>query len=475
MIREFHTLKIAYHFRNFNERLQLTEKKREIFGTQPLGKLLRDQAIPASAGILVMSVYGIVDTIFVGLWVGSLGIAAITVVQPITFLIASIGMAIGIGGASILSRAFGENNDEKAFLTFGNQIILTVFLGVFFVLIGFLFIDQILSLFGGRGNILDPAKSYFKIVLIGVPFLGWAMMSNNVIRAEGYPRIAMLTIMIPAVVNIILDPIFIIWLDLGLAGAAWATTVSYVSSAIFAVWFFLKDDSQLEFRREYLVPKFHIIREIGTLGSVTIARQSTISLLSVVLNNSLFVYGGELALSIYGIISRLLMFANFPVIGITQGFVPIVGYNYGAKMTRRVKQIIKISMASATAIAVSIFAFIMILTPQLVSLFTNDVGLIERTSPALRAVFLATPLIAINLLGSAYFQAIGRAKPAFILSLSKQGFLLIPLIFLLPLQFGIYGIWYSFPIADLGAAVITAVYLKHHFNKNPLIGKQTKP
>lgn len=461
--------------RNKEKRPELTDKKRQLFGTRPLGKLLRDQAIPASAGILVMSIYGIVDTIFVGLWVGSLGIAAITVVQPITFLIASIGMAIGIGGASIISRAFGENNDEKAYLTFGNQVGLTILFGITFVIIGFVFIDQILSLFGGRGNILDPAKTYFKIVLLGVPFLGWAMMSNNVIRAEGYPRIAMLTIMIPAVVNIILDPVFIIWLDMGLAGAAWATTISYIASAIFATWFFLKGDSQLKLSRKYLKADIPVIKEIGALGSVSFARQGTISLLSVVLNNSLFVYGGEMALSVYGIISRLMMFANFPVIGITQGFVPIVGYNYGAKLVDRVKRMIRLSMVSATAIAVSIFTLIMVFSPQIVSLFTNDTDLIERTTPALRAVFLATPLIAINLLGSAYFQAIGRAKPAFILSLSKQGFLLIPLIFLLPLQFGIYGIWYSFPIADVGAALITAVYLKHHFRKNPLESKEAKP
>lgn len=446
----------------------MTEKKRDIFGTQSLGKLLRNQAIPASAGILVMSIYGIVDTIFVGLWVGSLGIAAITVVQPITFLIASIGMAIGIGGASIISRAFGEDNDEKAFLTFGNQVGLTLLLGAIFVTIGFLFIDQILALFGGRGNVLEPSKTYFKIVLLGVPFLGWAMMSNNVIRAEGFPRIAMLTIMIPALVNIILDPIFIIWLDMGLAGAAWATTISYITSAIFATWFFLRGDSQLKINRKYLKADLPIIREIGALGSVTFARQGTISLLSIVLNNSLFVYGGEIGLSIYGIISRLLMFANFPVLGITQGFVPIVGYNFGANLMDRVKKLIRLSMISATLISLGIFSVIMIFTPHIVAVFTNDSELIQRTTPALRAVFLATPLLAVNLLGSAYFQAIGMARPAFILSLSKQGFLLIPLIFLLPLKFGIYGIWYSFPIADLGAAIITAVYFFYYFKKNPI-------
>ncbi|WP_340105767.1 MATE family efflux transporter [Rhodohalobacter sp. 8-1] len=444
----------------------MNSNKRDAFGTQPLGTLLRNQAIPASAGILVMSIYGIVDTIFVGLWVGPLGIAAITVVQPITFLIASIGMAIGVGGASIISRAFGEGKDQKAFQTFGNQVGLTLTLGVGFVIIGFPFIDQILTLFGGRGDVQGPAREYFTIVLLGTPFLAWAMMSNNVIRAEGYPKIAMLTIMIPAVVNIILDPIFIVGLDMGIAGAAWATTISYMASAGFATWFFLKGGSQLEFRRKSLTPNLPVIKEITSLGAVTFARQGTISLLSIVLNNSLFIYGGEIALSIYGIIGRLLMFANFPVLGITQGFVPIVGYNYGARLMDRVNKLIRLSMASATLISLGIFAVIMVFAPHIVSVFTNDPLLIERTTPALRAVFLATPLLAINLLGSAYFQAIGRARPALILSLSKQGFILIPLFFILPYFFGIYGIWYSFPIADTGAAIITAVFLKYVRDKN---------
>lgn len=447
----------------------MTDNTRDAFGTQPLGTLLRQQAIPASAGILVMSIYGIVDTIFVGLWVGTLGIGAITVVMPITFLIASIGMAIGIGGASIISRSFGEGNDEKAFRVFGNQVGLTLVLGIFFVVVGFLFIDQVLSLFGGRGDVTEPAKEYFTIVLIGIPFLAFAMMSNNVIRAEGYPRIAMFVIMIPAIVNMILDPVFIVWLDMGIAGAAWATTISYISSASFSVWFFTAGKSQMEFNRSILKPDTEIIKETLSLGSVTFARQGTISVLAIVLNNSLFVYGGELALAIYGIIGRLMMFANFPVLGITQGFIPIVGYNFGAGLKQRVSKIIKLSMVSATVIAFMIFSGIMIFTPQIISIFTNDAELIRETIPALRMAFLATPLIAINLLGSAYFQAIGRAKPALILALSKQGFLLIPLIFLLPLQFGINGIWISFPIADLGAAIITGFYFRYAYKKEHVL------
>ncbi len=438
----------------------MTQQKRKEFGTKPLGSLLRQQAIPAAAGILVMSIYGIVDTIFVGLWVGSLGIAAITVVFPITILFGSVGMAIGVGGASVISRAFGEDNEEKAFHTFVLQCGLTVFLGVLFLALGLVFQESILKLFGGRGDALEPSSVYFGIVLLGVPFLALAMMANNVIRAEGYPRTAMFTLIIPAVVNIALDPLLIIYFDMGLAGAAWATTISYVSSAGYAAWFFLSGRTQMVFRKKFLKVKLSLLNEILSLSSVTLARQGTISLLAIVLNNSLFMYGGEIALAAYGIVSRLMLFANFPVIGITQGFIPIVGYNYGAQIIERVRKIIRLSMGSATAIATVTFALIIIFTPQIVSVFTTDEELIRQTVSAMRKVFLATPLIAVNLIGSAYFQAIGMARPAFVLALSKQGFLLIPLVLLLPPVIGLNGIWFAFPLADFGAAVITGIYFK---------------
>ncbi len=439
--------------------------KKERFGKESLGILLREQAIPASVGILVMSIYGIVDTIFVGRWVGSLGIGAITVVMPITFLISSIGMAIGIGGSSIISRAFGENNDEKAYQTFGNQIFLILILASIMVSCGFIFQEAIVDAFGGKGDILEPAALYFKIVLIGVPFLAWAMMSNNIIRAEGYPRFAMYTLLIPAVVNIILDPIFIVWLDMGLAGAAWATSISYIASAIYTVWFFIFGKSQLKLDWRSFSPNFGIIKEISSIGSVTLARQGTISVLSIVLNNALFNYGGEMSVSVYGIINRVMMFANFPVLGITQGFVPIVGYNYGAELFKRVKDLIFLSMRSATLIALGIFTFIMLFTPQLVSIFTEDEALITRSTSALRKVFLATPLLAVSLLGGAYFQAVGKPRQALLLTLSKQGYFLIPLILILPIWFGLDGVWYSFPIADIGAAVITYFFFRKEMEK----------
>lgn len=435
-------------------------KSTDKFGTAPLGGLLREQAFPASIGILVMSIYGIVDTIFVGRYVGPEGIGAITVVLPITFLISSIGMAIGVGGASVLSRALGNKNYEKAYQTFGNQVVMTIVFALLFVVLGYIFSNEFVSLFGGRGDLHEPSLDYFKIVLLGIPFLAWSMMSNNVIRAEGHPRIAMIVMIVPAVINIFLDPLFIIVFEWGLEGAAWATTISYVGSALFTLIHFKSKRSQLVISRKYCIVKPALVKEISALGAVTLARQGVISVLATVLNNSLFYYGGEAGLSTYGIINRVMMFAYFPVLGITQGFIPIVGYNFGAKNKLRVNKIVRISIFWATGLAMSIFVLLMVFASEIASFFTTDQWLIDETAPAFRIVFLATPLLSVSLIISAYFQAIGKALPALLLALTKQGFFLIPLVVILPIYFGIDGIWMAFPIADLGAALVSYIYYK---------------
>ncbi|RMF04142.1 MAG: MATE family efflux transporter, partial [Bacteroidetes bacterium] len=286
-------------------------KKSDALGQEPIGKLLRQQAIPASIGILVMSIYGIVDTIFVGRFVGPIAIGAITVVLPITFLISSIGMAVGIGGSSIVSRAMGRGDRSYAVNTFGNMISLTVGIAITIVLLGIFFQDEILSLFGGKGKTFNAAQEYFGIVLIGIPCLAWAMMSNNVIRAEGQPRIAMISMMVPAIMNLVLDPIFIVGLDMGLAGAGWATAIAYCSAAIFTSWFFFfSGRSDMRISTTCLKLRTRIVKEIFSLGAVTLARQGVIAVLSIILNNALFAYGGALAMSAYGIIQRTMMFAN---------------------------------------------------------------------------------------------------------------------------------------------------------------------
>ena len=428
-------------------------------GTDDIKQLLIKQAVPASIGILFMSVNILVDTIFVGQWIGSLAIAAVTVVLPITFLISSLGMAIGIGGSSIISRALGAKDKEKAYRTFGNQIMMTLVLALFFVVIGFLFSDEILLLFGANGDIMKPAKEFFIPVLIGVPFLALCMMGNNVIRAEGKAKFAMMAMIIPAFGNIILDIIFIKFLDMGMFGAALATTISYFMCFVFILWFFIKK-SELKPSLHHYKLDLSIVKEISSLGLVTFSRQGVVSILAIIINHTLFTYGGEHSVVVYGIISRMLMFALFPILGITHGFLPIAGYNYGAENYNRVKETISISIKYAAVLATFIFILILVFAKPIVSVFTNDADVIAETPQAMRWVFAATPIIALQLIGAAYFQAAGKAIPALLLTLSKQGFFLIPLVLILPNYFGIFGVWVAFPIADILSTIITAYFLR---------------
>ncbi|WP_417800955.1 MATE family efflux transporter [Tenacibaculum sp.] len=429
-------------------------------GTKSISQLILKQAIPASIGILVMSINMIVDTIFVGRWIGVLAIAAITVVLPIAFLISSIGMGVGIGGSSIISRALGANKEDKAFEVFGNQISLTIALSVLFVLVGTFFSTPILRLFGANGNIIVPATEYFDVIVWGVPFLAFAMMGNPVVRAVGKPNYAMLTMLFPAIANIFLDVIFIKFMNLGMYGAGLATSISYAVSGIFILWFFISKKTELKIIPKYFKLNFSIVKEIVSLGGVTVVRQGTISILTIVLNYSLFKYGGEISIAIYGIINRVMLFALFPVLGVTQGFLPIAGYNYGANNTERVKETIKTSILFGTGIAVLIFIMIMLFPTELVGVFTEDEKLLKLTPDALIVAFLATPVITTQLIGSAYFQAAGKALPALLLTLLKQGFFLIPLVYILPKFYGVNGVWMSFPIADVLSTALTYVYLK---------------
>ena len=428
-------------------------------GTQDIKKLLIKQAVPSSIGVLFMSVNILIDTIFVGQWIGSLAIAAVTVVLPITFLISSLGMAIGVGGGSVLSRALGANQKEKAKITFANQIMMTLLLSSFFAILGLFFSDQMLALFGAKGAIVQPAREFFFPIIISVPFLALCMMGNNIIRAEGQAKFAMVAMIIPAFFNIGLDILFIKYLNLGMFGAALATAISYFSCFLFVLWFFLFK-SELKLKMRHFVFNLPIVKEISELSFVTFSRQGVVGILSIILNHTLYTYGGEHSVTIYGIISRMLMFALFPILGITQGFLPIAGYNYGAGYYGRVKESVQLSIKYAAILATIIFLFILIFAEPITAIFTTDESVIAQTPDALRWVFAASPIIAIQLIGAAYFQAAGKAKKALLLTLSKQGFFLIPLVLILPNFLGIFGVWIAFPIADVLSTILTGYYLK---------------
>lgn len=453
----------------------------EELGIEPIGKLLVKQAVPASIGILVMSLNVLVDSIFVGNWIGSIAIAAINVVLPVSFFIAALGMAIGIGGASIISRALGADNKEKALKTFGNQITLTLLVTITMVTVGLYFVDTLIPAFGGKGAIFEPAKIYYVIVLYGVPFLALCMMGNAVIRAEGKPKFAMMAMIIPSIGNLILDYVFIYLLDWGMHGAAWATTAGYLLCFGYIFYFFLSKNSELKPSLTHLGLDFPILKEMGSLGFVTLARQAVTSIIYLLLNNILFSLGGEALVAVYAIIGRMLMFALFPVFGVTQGFLPIAGFNYGAHKFERVKESIYTAIKYAALVATLVFIILMVFPADIASLFLSDrpdlplkdketnAFVLEHAPLAMRLVFAATPIIALQLIGSAYFQAIGKAVPALLLTLTRQGFFFIPLILLLPNFLGELGVWLSFPIADVLATIVTGIYLwkEVHYKLTP--------
>jgi putative MATE family efflux protein len=459
-------------------------KTSDKLGTESIPRLLLQQSIPAAMGFLIMSIYQMVDVWFVSNYAeGEIAIAAITVVLPITFLISSFGMAIGVGGASVLSRALGEGNPEKAQKTFENQMALTTILVLFFVMVGYIFQDPLLKLFGANEQILPYAKRYFNILLIGLPFLGWAMMSNNVIRAEGKPMVAMLTLTIPAVSNIILDILLIGVFKLGLEGAAIATTTGYVLSGVFTFWFFLTGRSELRLLNKRLRVDGHITKEIASIGSITLVRQSMFSLLAIVLYSQLDKWGtveyaetlgdegGSHAIAIYGLIRGFTLFVAFPIIGIMQGLMPIVSFNYGALKSDRLKDSIRLSIIWTTGISLVLLSIIYFFSQPIIAFFTKDPELLAHTPRVLKVIFLSLPIMGIGFIGGAYFQAIGKPIPALVLTLARQGLFMIPLMFILGHLLGLDGVWFSMPLGEIGAGIWAGIWLyievwKKGLNKN---------
>lgn len=433
-------------------------RPQDALGTEPIGKLLLRQSVPASIGILFMTVNLLVDTIFVGRWIGSLAVAALAVVTPIMFFVASVGFSIGIGGSSVISRALGSGNSEKAKSVVAQQVMMTVLLSGLILLIGLLFPDEILSLFGAKGKILEPARDFFYPVLLAAPLQALCSMSNSIIRAEHRAGFSMAAVIIASIGNIVLDIIFIKVFGWGIFGAALATALSLLGCFLFLLWYFLFR-SELRPSISDFKPDGKLIGEISSLSATSFSRQGVITILSALLNNTLFQYGGAHAVTVYGIISRMLMFALFPVNGVTEGFMPIAGYNYGAEKFKRVRQSIKTAVLSAGALAIAIYGIVFLFASEIVRVFSDDPEVLRDTPSALRWVFAASPVIALQLIGAAYFQAAGKPLKALMLTLSKQGFFLIPLILILPRYFGIFGIWVAFPVADLLATLVTSIFL----------------
>ncbi|BDD01494.1 MATE family efflux transporter [Persicobacter psychrovividus] len=439
--------------------------KEKILREYPINKALLQLSLPAMIGIMVMAMYNIADTMFVGRIVGTEAIGGLSIVLPITMLIAAIGMSIGMGGASIISRHYGAKNVEQARRTFGNLLILAGGIGLVTLAVSLLAARPILTIFGAKGAIFDEALNYYKIVILGAPFMGLAMMGNNVARSEGASKTAMYAMLFSAFLNIILDALFMITFKMGIAGAAWATFIAQVASAAYLMIFFASKKSILSLSPAYWTPDWAIIKETFSIGSSTLARQGAAAIIAAMINNSLVHFGNEFYVAIYGLIYRVMMFTFFPMIGIVQGFIPLVGYNIGAKLLDRVKLTLKTSSIMITAISVVCFVLIFIFAHPIMSLFSKEERLITAAAHTLRIISISLPVIGIQMLGASYYQAIGKALPALFLTLSRQVIFIIPLIIILPQFYGIDGVFYAIPIADFLAFILTMFFLANSWKK----------
>ena len=291
------------------------------------------------------------------------------------------------------------------------------------------------------------------------------MMGNNTIRAEGKPKNAMYAMVLPSISNLFLDYIFIYEFGWGMEGAAWATTLSYAICGSYILYFFVSKKSDLSLGWKDLILETAVVKEMGALGFVTLARQAVVSLTVLLVNNILFSLEGENLVAVYAIISRMLMFALFPILGITQGFVPIAGFNYGAQQKERVVEVIRKAIIYASVLATIVFVLIVLFAENIAAVFTRESLVVETTAEVLTWVFLSTPIVGIQLIGSAYFQAIGKAIPALLLTLTRQGFFFIPFLLVLPHYYGSFGVWISFPVAEFISTLVTAFFLQREVKK----------
>ena len=438
-------------------------KSKIILADDNIHRLLFKLSLPATVGMIVMALYNVVDTIFVGRGVGTLGIAGISIVFPFQMFVMAVGQMIGIGGASLISRNLGANNFQRAEKTLDNILLIVIITSLVLIVPSYLFMNTLLKTFGASAPIMPYAKDYLQIILAGTQFFIFLISFNNVIRAEGRAKIAMGTMIVSAILNTILDPIFIFGLKLGIRGAAIATVISQLISVIYVIYFFQSGKSILKFRK--LRFNVSIQKEIFAVGFSSFSRQVAASFLVIILNNSLAFYGSDISIAVFGIINRILRFIIMPIFGIAQGLQPIVGYNFGAKQFQKVIKAIKLAFIYGVAISTLGFIVLILFSKPIIGIFTDDTNLIKESIVSLRLIILAFPVVGFQVVGATIFQALGKPLPSLVLSLARQILFLIPLILILPLFLNLNGIWLSFPISDLFATIITFITLFYQKKK----------
>lgn len=437
-------------------------------GEESIIKLLIQFSVPAIVGMVVNMLYNVVDRIYIGNIpnVGALAITGVGITMPVTTIITGIGMLVGVGAAANLSLSMGANDNERAKKFVGNGFTMVIIASILVAILGNMFATNILSLFGASENTMPYALDYLRILMIGTIFNLCAFSLNNVVRSDGSPKIAMNTMLIGAILNIILDPIFIFILGMGIKGAAIATVLSQVVSASWVVYYFTKNkkcNTKLELK--YMKLDNKIVLTILAIGMAPFGMQVAGSAVQVVANNSLMTYGGDLAIGAMAVITSVCTIFVMPIFGITQGAQPIIGYNYGAKKYDRVKKAYSYSLMAATVILILSWIMVMLIPEKAIGLFNNDPQLTGIAVYGIRIFLFALPIIGVQMVGSTYYQAVGKAKTAMIIGLSRQVIFLIPLYIILPKFWGLDGIWYAGPIADTLAVIIGLVVIRNEFKK----------
>lgn len=430
---------------------------------RPVGRLLWQYSVPAVVGMLVMALYNVVDRIFIGQWVGPDAIAGLAVTFPIMNLATAIGVLVGVGSSSKVSIVLGGGDKPQAEMLLGNAMTLTLVNAGVYILVFSIFIDPMLRAFGASDATLPYGREYMLTLMPGLLLTNIAFGFNNIMRASGYPRRAMATMLLGAIVNVVLDPIFIRVFDMGILGAAISTDIAMAASAWFVMAHFTRRDVALRFRRGTYALRRDIVWGIVSIGAAPALVNAASCAINAIVNRTLGEWGGDRAIGAAGIMITFTSLIVTVVLGICQGMQPIIGYNYGAGQQHRLKRTYWLATGTSTLITLAGAVFGLFFPSAVARAFTTDADLIAASDQALSLCLLCFPLVGFQIVSTAFFQSIGKAGKSIFLSLSRQVIFLIPLLLWLPGRYGLAGVWSSFPLSDLCATIATALLMLWQF------------
>ena len=434
-----------------------------LLGTEDVGKLLRKYATPAIIAMTASSLYNMIDSIFIGQGVGPMAISGLAITFPFMNLGAAIGAMVGVGASTVTAMELGKKNYEKSCRALANTVMLNIFFGIIFTVVCLVFLKPILFFFGASENTLPYAYEYMQVILLGNIITHLYHGLNSVLRASGHPNEAMIATIITVVANVFLDWLFIFPLDMGIRGAAIATVLAQTLPLIYLFKIFMKKNELVHFDRKDFVFDIKIIKDILAIGLSPFLLNSALCVIIILINNGLKRYGGDLSVGAYGIVNRVAFFFTMVVMGITQGMQPIVSYNYGARQYSRVTEALKKAIILAI-ITLCLGCLIGETIPRFVcALFTTDEELLNYSVDGMRIVMATFPIIAFPIVIGNFFQSIGKAKKSIVLSLSRQVLFLIPLLLILPNFLGIKGVWWSLPISDVIATILSLIMIARYY------------